>query len=53
MLLTTFAWDASEVYTGVLVRGTFLAFAAPDTATNKKADYASSYDKFSINVTGK
>jgi hypothetical protein len=24
----------------------------PDTATNKKADYAAHYDKFSINVTG-
>ena len=51
ILLTTFIWEPSEVYTGVLLRGTLLAYTAPDTATNKKADYASTYDKFSINVT--
>jgi len=50
VLLTTFAWEPSEVYTGVLLRGAFLAYAAPDTAANKKADYASHYDKFSIGV---
>lgn len=51
VLLTTVAWDPSEEYTGVLLRGALHAYTAPDTATNKKADYASSYDKFSINVT--
>jgi hypothetical protein len=50
VLLTTFPFDPSEVYTGVLLRGAMLAYAAPDSATNKKADYASSYDKFSIRV---
>ena len=49
-LLTTFPFDPSEVYTGVLLRGAMLAYAAPDTATNKKANYASSYDKFTIRV---
>jgi len=49
-LLTTFPFDPTEVYTGVLLRGSLLAYAAPDTATNKKASYASSYDKFTIRV---
>ena len=53
VLLTTTAWDASETYTGVLLRGTLHAYTAPDNVTNKKADYASTYDKFSINVTGR
>lgn len=53
VLLTTFAWEPSEVYTGVLLRGAVLAYAGPDTDINKKADYASSYDKFSINMTAK
>jgi hypothetical protein len=52
VLLTTFSWDPGEVYTGVLLRGALLAYAAPDAATNKKADYASHYDKFAIQVTG-
>jgi hypothetical protein len=49
-LLATFAWEASEVYTGVLLRGSMLAYAAPDTTANTKADYAAHYDKFSIKV---
>lgn len=53
VLLTTFAWEPAEVYSGVLLRGALLAYVAPDTAANKKADYASTYDKFSINITGK
>jgi len=53
VLLTTFAWEPTEVYTGVLLRGAVLAYAAPDTATNHKADYAASYDNFTIRVTGK
>ncbi|MES2924008.1 MAG: hypothetical protein V4819_20820 [Verrucomicrobiota bacterium] len=52
-LLTTIAWDPLEVSTGVLLRGTLHAYAAPDTATEEKADYASTYDKFSIKATGK
>ncbi len=48
VLLTTFVWEPSEVYTGVLLRGAALAYTAPDTATNKKADYAAHYDQFSI-----
>jgi hypothetical protein len=51
VLLTTIAWDPNEDYTGVLLRGTLHAYAAPDNAVNKKANYASTYDKFSINVT--
>ena len=52
-LLTVVPFDPAETYTGVLLRGSMLAYAGPDTATNKKADYASSYDKFSIKVVGK
>jgi len=48
--LATFPFDPAEVYDGVLLRGSMLAYAAPDTATNKKANYASSYDKFTIRV---
>ena len=47
-LLATFAWEPSEVYTGVLLRGTLLAYAAPDMANNHKAEYAAHYDNFSI-----
>ena len=43
-------FDPREVYTGVLLRGAMLAYAAPDTATNKKANYASHYNKFTIEV---
>ncbi len=46
----TFEWDPNEIPTGVLLRGSVLAYAAPDTATNKKADYASHYDRFSIRI---
>lgn len=47
-LLATFAWEPSEEYTGVLLRGTMLAYAAPDTVTSTKADYAAHYDRFAI-----
>ena len=50
VLLTTFNWEPSEVYTGVLLRATLLTYAAPDTATNKKADYAAAYDTTSIKI---
>jgi hypothetical protein len=49
-LLATIAWEPSEVYTGVLLRGTMVAYAAPDTAKNKKLDYAAHYDHFLIKV---
>lgn len=52
-LLVEFAWEPSEIYTGVLLRGAVLAYAAPDTATKSKADYAATFDQFSIKVTGK
>jgi hypothetical protein len=48
--LATFSWDPGEVYTGVLLRGTLLAYTAPDTAQAKKADYAARYDQFLIKV---
>jgi hypothetical protein len=48
--LGTFPFDNTEEYTGVLLRGSMLAYAAPDTTTNSKADYASHYDQFSIDV---
>jgi hypothetical protein len=46
----TFDWDPNEIPTGVLLRGAMLAYTAPDTDTNKKADYASHYDRFSIRI---
>jgi hypothetical protein len=49
-LLATLAWEPSEVYTGVLLRGAMLAYVAPDSATSTKADYAAHYDRFSIKV---
>jgi hypothetical protein len=52
-LLATFAWDTSEVYSGVLLRGSLLAYAAPDTTENQKADYAAHYDAFSIEVVSR
>lgn len=45
----TFAFDPSAT-SNILRRGSLLAYAAPDTATSKKADYAAHYDKFSIKV---
>lgn len=49
-LLAVIAWEPSEEYTGVLLRGALLAYAAPDTATNTKANYVAHYDQFSIKV---
>jgi hypothetical protein len=51
--LGTFPFEPSEDFTGVLLRGTLLAYGAPDSATVHKADYAAHYDRFSINVTGR
>lgn len=48
--LGTFPFDPAEEFTGVLLRGSLLTYAAPDTATLKKADYAAHYDKFSIKI---
>jgi hypothetical protein len=50
VLLGTFPFDPAETYSGILLRGALLAYAAPDTTTNKKAIYAAHYDKFSIKV---
>jgi hypothetical protein len=47
--LGTFAFDPSAT-SNVLRRGSLIAYAAPDTITNKKASYAAHYDKFSIKV---
>ena len=47
--LGTFAFDPS-VTSNILRRGSLIAYAAPDTATLKKADYAAHYDHFSIKV---
>jgi hypothetical protein len=46
--LGAFPFDASETYTGLFLRGTLLAYTAPDTATNHKADYAAHFDQFAI-----
>ncbi|MCX6924719.1 MAG: hypothetical protein NT154_16125 [Verrucomicrobia bacterium] len=45
--LGTFAFDPSAT-SNILRRGSLIAYAAPDTATLKKADYAAHYDQFSI-----
>jgi hypothetical protein len=37
-----------DVNTNLLVRGSLLAYAAPDTSTFKKRNYVVSYDNFSI-----
>jgi hypothetical protein len=47
--LGTFAFDPSAT-SNVLRRGSLITYAAPDTATNTKADYAAHFDKFSIKV---
>lgn len=47
--LGTFAFDPSAT-SNILRRGSLIAYAAPDTATLKKADYAAHYDHFSIKV---
>jgi len=51
VLLGTFPFESSEIFTGVLLRGTLLAYAAPDNASAHKANYAAHYDQFSIHVT--
>ncbi len=50
--LGTFPFDPSTT-SNLLRRATMLAYAAPDTATLKKANYNAHYDHFSIKVTGK
>src|SRR5437867_12945868 len=42
------AQDCGACYTTVLLRGSLLASAGPDTATIKKANYAAHYDNFTI-----
>lgn len=41
-----------DVNSTILLRGALIAFAAPDTAAMKKADYSAHYDKFDIHVVG-
>ena len=47
--LGTYPFPA-DVNSTILVRGALIAFAAPDTATSTKADYAAHYDKFDIRI---
>jgi hypothetical protein len=47
--LGTFAFDPSATST-VLRRGSMIAYAAPDTAKDKKADHAAIFDDFTIEV---
>ena len=37
-------------YTDTLRRGSLIAYAAPDTGTLHKANYAAHYDQFAIRV---
>lgn len=46
--LGAFPFDATEIYTGLFLRGTLLAYVAPDNSTNHKADYAAHFDQFAI-----
>ena len=48
-LLGTFDFAPSAT-SDVLRRGTMLTYAGPDTATDKKADHASNFDNFAIEV---
>ena len=51
--LGTFPFPAQPCgpcFTNTLLRGSLLASAGPDTASNKKADYAAHYDNFAIQV---
>lgn len=50
--LGTFPFPAG-VNSNILVRGTLLAFAAPDTVTMEKASYTAFYDQFFIQAAGK
>ena len=43
--------DCGACFTTVLLRGSLLASAAPDTATLKKANYAAHYDNFMIQAS--
>ena len=47
--LGSFPFDP-RVTTDLLLRGSMLTYAAPDTATTHKADYAAHFDQFSIKV---
>ena len=47
--LGSFVFDPSAT-SNILRRGSVIAYAAPDTVTNKKADYAAHYDQFAIKV---
>lgn len=49
--LGTFDFDPSAT-SDVFLRGSIIAYAAPDTATEKAADYAAYVDKFSIRAVG-
>jgi len=48
--LGTFPFDPAETYTGIFLRGSLLAYAAPDSTAQTKADYAAHFDRFSIGV---
>jgi hypothetical protein len=58
-ILGEFAFDPNNVdeegnpvdYTTMFLRGTLVAYAAPDTAELKKANYAAFYDQFSITAS--
>jgi hypothetical protein len=54
--LGSFAFDTNNGpgvdYTTVFKRGSLLAYAGPDTATLKKADYSAHYDHFVIAADG-
>jgi hypothetical protein len=52
-LLAIVPFEPTEEFTGLLLRGTLLAYAAPDDADHRKEDYVAHYDQFAIRVTGK
>ncbi len=50
--LGTFPFDATEEFTGVLLRGSLLVYTAPDAGPLSKSDYAATFDHFSIKAIG-
>lgn len=53
ILVATVPFEPTESFTGVLLRGTLLAYAGTEDEDHSRADYAAYYDRFTIQVTGK